>query len=197
MSRTAFAANILKPLNLKSLLDVGCREGRLSDDLPGVEYSGADLYPGPKVKFVGDATKDDIPGSYDAVAALDILEHVENPSALLVRLFAKADRYLLASLPNTYDLKSRYAFALHGKLGGKYVFTDPHPEDRHRWLMSREEIHRFFKSKADATGFSVRIVDMPYGSSGQGLTSLVGKALSAALPKSLTTATVFALFSRA
>lgn len=191
MSRTRFAGAMLRPLKLKSILDVGCREGDLADELPGVDYAGADLYPSERVKFVGDITTSDIPGTFDAVAALDILEHVESPSALFDKLAPKAERYMIASLPNVYDLKSRYSFA-RGRLGGKYDFTEPHPQDRHRWLMNRSEIYSFFDAKAKQHGFTLQYVDMPYGTSGR----LHARLLGALLPKSLKVETVFAIFKR-
>lgn len=192
MSRTRFAGSILRPLCLKSILDVGCRDGDLADEIPDVDYSGADLVPGKRVKFVGDITKSEIPHTFDAVAALDILEHVENPSSLFDRLEAKAERYIITSLPNVYDLKSRFSFAAKGRLGGKYVFVEPHPLDRHRWLMNRQEIYDFFDAKAHQHNLRIRYFDMAYGTSGRFYARLLG----AALPKSLKVETVFALFER-
>ncbi len=197
MSRVEFAASILKPLAPRSILDVGCRDGSLADLLPGVDYAGADLRPGPRVKYVGDVTRLQLDEKFDAVVALDILEHLENPSKMFDRLVPLADRWLLISLPNCYDLKSRLKFAVKGQLGGKYVFSEAHPQDRHRWLMNRDEINAFAKAKAAAHGLSLQLIDMTFGASGiRSLTSLGGRIATRALPRSLSTATVFALFAR-
>lgn len=197
MSRNGFAASILKPLAPTSILDIGCRDGSLAELLPEAEYAGADLRPGPRVKYVGDVTRMQMDEKFDAVVALDILEHLENPSEMFDRLVALADRWLLISLPNSYDLKSRVQFAIRGHLGGKYVFSEVHPQDRHRWLMNRDEINAFARAKAAAHGLSVRLVDMTFGSSGnRSLPSSAGRLASAVLPRSLSTATVFALFEK-
>src|SRR5687768_5928585 len=148
MSRIGFAASILKPLAPRSILDIGCRDSSLANLLPAAEYAGADLRPGPRVKYVGDVTRMQMDQTFDAVVALDILEHLENPSEMFDRLVPLADRWLLISLPNSYDLKSRLKFAVKGQLGGKYVFSEAHPQDRHRWLMNRDEINAFAKAKA-------------------------------------------------
>src|SRR5215210_3282913 len=129
MGRIQFAAEILRPLAPKSVLDVGCRDGSLADLLPGTDYAGADLRSGPRVKYVGDVARLQLEEKFDAVVALDILEHLENPSEMFDRLAPLADRWLLISLPNCYDLKSRLKFAIKGQLGGKYVFSEAHPQD--------------------------------------------------------------------
>lgn len=199
MARIQIAGNILKPLGIKSVLDVGCRDGSLSDELPSVDYSGADLFPDKRgrVKFVGDFTAMEIPGRFDAVAACDILEHLPHPSAAFDRLAALADRYILVSLPNTYDLKIRCRFALQGRLGGKYTFTEEEPVDRHCWLVSRQEAISFYQYKAKKHGMRLDVLDMGYGASGgRSLTSFLGRFLSTVLPRSIATATVFGLFSR-
>jgi|SRR5256885_12538696 len=197
MGRIQFAAEILRPLAPKSVLDVGCRDGALAELLPAADYAGADLRSGPRVKFVGDITRMQLDETFDAVVALDILEHLDNPSEMFDRLVPVADRWLLISLPNSYDLKSRMQFAIRGHLGGKYVFSEIHPQDRHRWLMSRTEIQEFARAKSMKHGLAVRLVDMTFGSSGERtLAASAGRFASAVLPRSLSTATVFALFEK-
>lgn len=199
MSRLTFAAALLAPLGLRSVLDVGCRDAALADDLPGVDYAGADLAADPRgrVKYVGDITRMAIDRTFDAVVALDILEHLERPSELFDRLVPLADRYLLISFPNTYDLKSRFKFAVRGQLGGKYVFSDQHSEDRHRWLMNRDEILAFFAAKAGKHRLKLQVHDLKYGAlKNRGRRALGGRLLSRLLPSRLTSATVFALFEK-
>lgn len=191
MSRIRFAANILKPIRPNSVLDIGCRDGELSEHLSGTEYHGADLVSGERVTYVGDVTQMKFDRCFDVVVACDILEHLEDPSAMFDNIVPLASKHVLISLPNTYDLKSIWKF-LRQDMGGKYRFTEEHPEDRHRWLMSRDEIVAFAQAKARKHGLKVEIFDLVYGYGGR----LAGKALSAILPKSLSSATVFALFSR-
>ena len=197
MSRIGFAASILEPLEPRSILDIGCRDCSLADLLPAAEYAGADLRPGPRVKYVGDVTRMQMDKRFDAVVALDILEHLESPSEMFDRLVPLAERWLLISLPNCYDLKSRMQFAIKGQLGGKYVFSEVHPQDRHRWLMNRHEIYEFANAKAAKHGLAVRLVDMTFGSSGnRSPAASAGRFASVVLPRSLSTATVFALFEK-
>lgn len=197
MSRVRFAAKILEPLEPKSVLDVGCRDCELADLLPLAEYHGADLLPGKRVAYAGDIDALMIDRRFDAVVACDILEHLPDPGATFDRLAGLAERYFLISLPNTYDLKSRWKFTFTGQLGGKYVFTDPKPVDRHHWLMNRAEIHHWVETKAAKHGLGLKLFDLTYGSSGnRTTTAAAGRLIASILPASLGTETVFALFSR-
>jgi hypothetical protein len=197
VSRVRFAAGILEPFKPRSLLDIGCRDAELASFFPEAEYSGADLFPGDRVIYVGDIATLNIERRFDTVVACDILEHLDDPSGTFDRLAPLAERRFLISLPNCYDLKKRWAFARGGPLGGKYVFTEERPLDRHHWLMNRKEIYAFARAKAEKHGFSLKLFDMTYGSSGNRTTTgRIGRLLSAFLPKSLSTETVFALFSR-
>lgn len=197
MSRITVAASILRPLHPTSVLDVGCRDASLRQQLPDVEYFGADLVAGPHIKYVGDITKIEFDRTFDTVVALDILEHLEPLSATFDRLMAVSERRMLISLPNTYDLKSRFNFATKGRLNGKYTFTEEPPVDRHRWLMGREEIMSFAKAKARKHGVQLRLFDLTYGSSGaRGIRPFVGRMLAKVFRRSLTTETVLALFTK-
>ena len=192
MSRIRLAGKILRPVSPISILDVGCRDGSLAAELPDADYSGADLFPGPAVKYVGDITQLKIDRSFDTVVAMDILEHLPTPSETFDKLFALAERHFLISLPNTYHLKLRYNFARKGMLNGKYLFTEAPQLDRHHWLISREEARQFANVKAEKHGAKLKLLDMSYGAEG----NRIGKVLTATLPPSLTTETVFALFTR-
>lgn len=197
MSRITVAARILQPLHPTSVLDVGCRDASLGEQLPEAEYFGADLVGGPNIKYVGDVTKMEFDRTFDTVVALDILEHLEPLSATFDRLMAISERRMLISLPNTYDLKSRFNFATKGRLNGKYIFTEEPPTDRHRWLMGREEIMNFAKAKARKHGVQLQLFDITYGSSGaRGIRPFVGRIFAKVLPRTLTTETVLALFTK-
>lgn len=201
MSRVEFASRILRELEIRSVLDVGCRESELSDHLPkDIVYAGADLFQNSRsrVTYVGDITSATIPQSYDAVVALDILEHVESPSKLFDRLMAVSGQYLLVSFPNCYDLKSRLRFLSGGPLGGKYVFQEQEPLDRHRWLMNRDEIVNWYNAKAAKHDLTVQVLDMTYGASSHStIVGRAGRLFSKLAPYSMCTATVYGLFRRA
>jgi hypothetical protein len=197
MSRIGFAAAILRPLAPTSILDVGCRDGTLADHFPSADYWGADLLPSAngRVRIVGDIVEMQLTRRFDAIVACDILEHVDRPSELFDRLAGATDRLLLVSFPNTYDLKSRFRFALRGRLGGKYEFLDAGSTDRHRWLMNRREILEFYRVKAAKHGLALRCFDLTYGSSrNRTLKALSGRLITSLLPASLCAETVFGLF---
>jgi hypothetical protein len=191
VSRVRFAAKILESLKPSSLLDIGCRDTELSRYVQ-CEYRGADIFPGERVSYVGNVEQLNIDRSFDAVVALDILEHLDGPSEMFDRLFGLANRHVLISLPNCYDLRSRMTFATKGRLSDKYAFTEEPPQDRHRWLMGRKEIIRIAEVKATKHGADLALFEMYYGSGGR----LAGKMLSGILPRSLTATTVFALFTK-
>lgn len=199
MFRSDFGAKILRPLQPRSILDIGCREGSLADHFPGVDYAGADLVQNAsgRVKYVGDVSGIDFGRSFDAVVALDILEHLDEPSAFFDRIVSSADRIILVSFPNTYDLKSRVRFSVAGQLGGKYCFREETQGDRHRWLMNRIEIQEFYRAKARKHGLILRQFDLSYGDSASGtFRSHMGRLLSRVLPLSLTAETIFGLFTK-
>lgn len=198
MSRIKFAAAILRPLCPKSILDVGCRDASLLDEFPIVPYAGADLVPDKlgRVKYIGDITEIDFDRRFDTVVALDILEHLDRPGELFDRLVALADRLILVSLPNTYDLKSRVMF-VRGQLGGKYEFCEDPPADRHRWLMNRNQIVAFYEAKAARHDLSFQEFDLTYGASmNSDLTARCGRVLAKILPPSMAAETIFGLFSK-
>ena len=197
MDRVQAAAATISGSPERTLLDVGCRDGRLRRYLPaGIEYHGCDLVPGDHVRYVGDITRIDIEDRFDCVCALDILEHVEGLHALFDKLAGLMTRQLVVSLPNCYDLKSRVNFGFRGRLGGKYTFEPEAKVDRHRWLMSHSEIHAFYQAKARQHALELDIRDLRYGDPRRyTLTSMLGVA-SRVLGPSLTSESVLGVFRR-
>lgn len=88
----------------QTLLDVGCRDGRLKSHLPsGVEYTGIDLTPGSQVARIcgieqGIPYSDD---SFDVVVALDVLEHTDNIWFAFRELVRVARNQIMVVLPNS------------------------------------------------------------------------------------------------
>ncbi len=197
MDRVAFAAQFANVLSVRSVLDVGCRDGHLKRLLAGhVEYSGCDLVPGEHVRYVGNIQSIDIDTSFDCVIALDLLEHVDDIHGLFDRLAGLAGQALVVSLPNCYDLKNRFKFAINGRLGGKYEFLTVPVIDRHRWIMGYDEIRRFYSAKATQHGFELSIHDLQYGDPRSWrLTSLLGLT-SRVLGPRLTSECVVGVFER-
>lgn len=197
MDRVAIAAQCANALSVRSVLDVGCRDGYLRRLLAaGVQYSGCDLVPGEHVRYVGDARSIAFEERFDCVVALDLLEHVDDIQTLFDRLAGLAGQVLIVSLPNCYDLKSRLRFAFRGQLGGKYAFSAKPVLDRHRWIMGYDEIRRFYSVKAAQLGFKLEIRDLRYGDAcSWRLTSLLGLT-SRVLGPRLTSEGVLGVFVR-
>lgn len=200
MDRVEVAASMLKGVEgIESVLDVGCRDGALRSGLrPGVEYVGADLVPGSgHVRYVGDFNDIEFDRQFTATAALDVLEHMEHPARAFDKLVAVSSRYVIVSLPNCYDLKTRVRFALQGRMGGKYEFHTDEPVDRHRWVMGYNEIAAFYRAKAEQFDLKLTIVPLRYGFSGLStFRSRLGALLAKFSSPSLTSETVIGLFEK-
>jgi len=201
MDRIQFASEILKSMPpAASLLDVGCRDGSLVDRLPpSTAYFGADLFQNERgnVAFLGDIQKMEVGRKFEYVLALDILEHVDDLHGLFDRLVGMMESRLMVSLPNCYDLKSRFNFVFKGALGGKYRLKADPSLDRHRWVVGDAEIISFFESKARAHHLHLAIHRMKYGDwASPSLASRVRACSRWILPDRLSTSTVFGVFSR-
>lgn len=140
-----------------SILDVGCRSGKLKDALPkkNARYCGLDL--SPPANIIGNleeglAFKDK---SFDVVVALDVLEHTDNIWAAFRELCRVAKQYCVITLPNAYELKSRVNFLLGRRLSGKYGLPVEPVVDRHRWLFSLWEARNFIHAVGKQCGFRV------------------------------------------
>ena len=155
------------------------------------------MTPGDDVHYVGDISELEIGERFDCVAALDILEHLENPFAVFDKLYRLAKMMLVVSLPNCFDIRAKVNFLCRDRVGGKYDFGLQHRQDRHRWIMSCDEIRRFYRCKAEAHGASLRMTDVSLFDEVRGWT--VAKAFKAlpllAVPPSWRTSQIIGVFS--
>jgi hypothetical protein len=146
-------ALLLSPAT-ETLLDVGCRDGRLKGYLSTkVKYTGIDLTPGPCVARICDIEQG-IPFpdySFDAVVALDVLEHTENIWFAFRELVRVARSQIMVVLPNSYHWKERLRF-LRGRERDKHKLEPQTIKDRHRWLTSYAAAHAFAKRMAEDLG---------------------------------------------
>lgn len=144
---------ILKPLEIKSVLDVGCGEGITLDrfkkegigkELVGIDYSndalkiGKKIYPGLNLKK-GDIYKiQEKDNSYDLVMATEVLEHLKDPEKALGELIRVSKKYVLLSVPNEpFFIGANF-------LRGKYLKSfGNHPEHINHWTFIGFE--RFLK----------------------------------------------------
>jgi SAM-dependent methyltransferase len=131
-----------------SILDAGCRTMNLKPLLQNCrEYFGSDITATDGVLKIDLNNKlpfDD--NSFDLVACLDVLEHLDNPHQALRELIRVAKYSVFISLPNIYHLTFRYRFLKGGGISGKYKFPEQFIQDRHRWIMSYDEILAFIRS---------------------------------------------------
>ena len=105
----------IRPLNIDSVLDVGCGEGftlnrlqreKIGKSFEGIEYDesvielGRKLYPKLEIKK-GDIYK--LPyksNSFDLVVATEVLEHLDYPKKAYKELIRVSKKYVLLSVPN-------------------------------------------------------------------------------------------------
>ena len=136
--------NLLSP-HTTNLLDVGCRDGLLRRSLnAGIAYTGVDLVGGENVSKVCNV-EEGLPyegGSFDAVVALDILEHTENIWNVFGELVRIAKSQVIVVFPNMYHWKHRLSY-LAGKEMDKYRLTQEPILDRHRWVTSYQSSRLF------------------------------------------------------
>lgn len=95
-----------------TLLDIGCRDGRLRKFLPdNIQYHGIDISPTFKAERIitgdiGDGTdfKDDY---FDYVFCIEVLEHTKSPFFILqeIHRILKDTGILVLSVPNPYHFK--------------------------------------------------------------------------------------------
>ncbi len=200
MSRVEKTARLLTGnKDIQSVLDVGCRDGILMKYLPEtIRYHGADLFPvGDHVDYVGDIMTMDFDETFDAVTAVDVLEHLDELHKAFDKLVGLSRKTLIVSLPNCYDLKSRCRFALKGHMGGKYKLSADATEDRHRWLLTYDDIIGFYRAKARQHDLTVTIHPVCYGEFGsKSPRGYTGRLLSACLPRALTAHSIVAEFRK-
>jgi len=134
---------ILRPLKVDSILDVGCGEGftlnkfkeeKIGKNLSGIDYSddalklGAETYPDLKLKKgdIYDIHEKD--NSFDLVMATEVLEHLDDPQKALKELIRVSKKYVMLSVPNEpFFIGANFA-------RGKYLKSfGNHPEHINHW----------------------------------------------------------------
>lgn len=128
----------LTPLPRGSVLDAGTGSGALAEALSdaGFRVTAADIDASffradrPGIRFIAADFNETSPfedGSFDCVTCLEMIEHVENPFALLRELYRvlKPGGTLVISTPNILNIRSRLRFLLEGNYD---YFKYPLPE---------------------------------------------------------------------
>lgn len=138
-----------------SVLDVGCRDRRLTEHLPReTKYTGLDLLPPADVIA---SAEDPLPfdaDAFDCVVLADVLEHLNNPHAALDEALRVAGRAVIVLLPNVLSLALRLRIVA-GRLPEKYRFGPHASLDRHRWIMNFDQAAAFTRGRAELNGWIV------------------------------------------
>ncbi len=135
----------IRPLNIDSVLDVGCGEGftlarlqkeKIGKSYEGIERDGAAIELGNKLYPRLKITKGDIyklpfkNNSFDLIVCTEVLEHLDNPRKAYKELIRVSKKYILLSVPNepffTIQRMARFQNILH--LGA-------HPEHIQHWTV--------------------------------------------------------------
>ena len=89
--------------------------------------------------------------SFDAVVALDVLEHLENFHFILNEMNRISNKYIFISLPNSFGSFFDIIFNRKGNdefnngfYNKFYGLPLQKPIDRHRWFLTISDIERFF-----------------------------------------------------
>ena len=198
MSRIKLAGEIINTADIKSVLDVGCRDNSLKGVLRNtIEYYGNDIVQNKEggVNFVGDFLHFEFKQLlFDAVVGLDVLEHTDDPYSFLNKMNSVASKMIIINLPNIYNIKKRFSFMFRGTLGNKYRFNVDNSLDRHRWVMGRNEIIEFYKHQAKILNVDLKIVEVSFGSQDNGISGVFKKILSFVFSKNLMVSSVFGVF---
>jgi hypothetical protein len=138
-----------------TLLDVGARDRVLLTYLEAarIRYVSCDFGPGHEYAFDLEQPVPLPDQSFDFVAVLDVLEHVEGAHAALRELLRLARRAVFVSLPNLNSLKYRARYLFTGRLNGKYRLLPEHQGDRHRWLPVYADLYPFLNAACQPAGF--------------------------------------------
>lgn len=135
----------IRPLNIDSVLDVGCGEGftlarlqkeKIGKSFEGIEYDESAIELGKKLYPRLEITKGDIyklpfkDNSFDLVVCTEVLEHLEHPKKAYKELIRVSKKYILLSVPNepffTWQRLVRFQNIFH--LGA-------HPEHIQHWTI--------------------------------------------------------------
>jgi SAM-dependent methyltransferase len=141
-----------------SVLDVGSRSGNLKRVLPviGGQYVGLDMTTPADVIGNVERGLPFVDAAFDAVVALDVLEHTDQIQVAFSELFRVARSHVVVALPNAFELKGRLRIVRGRHASGKYGLPIGATPDRHRWFFGFEEARRFCEHAVTPSGWRVR-----------------------------------------
>ena len=146
--------NIIKKVAFKdmSLLDLGARDQFLKKFIPSdIKYTGVDRFQNNNDNLIINLDKnfEKIKEKYDVIAALDVIEHLDEPLVFYENCKKYSKKLLLINFPNQAYYEIRLNFLLKGKLTNKFHFSGKSNDDRHRWFTNYQNVQEFIKKNKD------------------------------------------------
>ena len=136
------------------VLDVGCDDSYLKGLIRG-EYAGIDKYGKPDIlQDISHGLPVEDKG-FDTVAAFDVLEHIDNIYFVFDELCRVSRKWVIITLPNVFEWRSRLLFLLGKSISGKYGLPQTPSLDRHRWIFSFKDAQKFVKKEAQKNDFKI------------------------------------------
>lgn len=150
---TAFS--LIKKINPKRVLDVGCGEGEslakikalgLAKHLEGIDYSddalkiGRKIHPDLKLRKASIYSLPYKSNSFDLIICTEVFEHLDDPMKALDSLYHVTSKYCLISVPN------EPIFRISNFLRGKYLASFGN-SDGHINHWSEEQFVKFVKKR--------------------------------------------------
>lgn len=167
VERAKFAAHVFHEYFDSSVLDVGCWERDLEDELStDIDYTGIDIAGDPDMVINLEEEKLERFDSneYKTICCLDVLEHIDNIYEVFDDICRVASDYAIISLPNNYMMRDMKESLLTGQtVSGKfYGLPSEKPEDRHKWFFNYQQAKQFVNSRAKKNNATIiEQVDYP------------------------------------
>lgn len=162
---------LLKEGNGKLLLDIGCSDGELSQNISKLGWNitcvepnkaDADIAASKNLQVINDTIEHSvkiISKKYDVILLADVIEHLHNPSKeiALLKNFLKTDGYFLLSVPNVAHLYVRLCL-----LFGVFKYTDRGILDKtHVTFYTKKSLLNFL-IKSDLSPKIIGVTPVPF-----------------------------------
>jgi len=163
------AIEILSRYQVKSILDIGCGDGIVSEYLPqdtvylGLDITSACIYQqkhdNPKVRYVQpDAIPDlvDREGLWDMILLFDVLEHTREFTKLFEVALKSSKQYVVVSLPNELFILDRFRMLLGQELNAHSLDLLSQPEGfKHQYIVNLNKAKKILSKVAHEYGFNL------------------------------------------
>lgn len=147
--------------NLK-IIDLGARDQILKKFIPkNFLYTGVDKFKNNNDNLIIDLDKNfdylyNKDTKYDAVFALDIIEHTNDPHVFLENCIKISKNLIFLIIPNTAYYSLRFKFLVKGELTNKFHFSGNSNDDRHKWFTNYANTKKFLE-KFKNTNYKIEI----------------------------------------